>query len=57
MLTYTSKQADKAISKHVRNEDKQFNLYIISQLIQLDSFKVTVGSKIISPHLTQQLKE
>lgn len=48
MLTYTSKQADKAkISKHVRNEDKQFNLYIISQLIQLDSFKVTTGSKII----------
>lgn len=47
MLTYTSKQGDKAkTSKHVRNEDNLISiLSYISQLIQFQT--ITVGSKII----------
>lgn len=46
MLTYTSKQADKArSSNHFRNKDKQFNPYYIIHWIQLISSKVTPESK------------
>lgn len=46
MLTYTSKQADKArSSNHFRNKDKQFNPYYIIHWIHLISSKVTPESK------------
>lgn len=49
MLTYTSKQADKArSSNHFRNKDKPFNPYYIIHWIQLISSKVTPESKIVS---------
>lgn len=48
VLTYTSKQADKArSSNHFRNKDKQFNPYYIIHWIQLISSKVTPESKIV----------
>lgn len=48
VLTYTSKQADKARSSNdFRNKDKQFNPYYIIHLIQLISSKVTPESKIV----------
>lgn len=48
MLTYTSKQADKArSSNHFRNKDKQFNPYYRIHQIQLISSKVTPESKIV----------
>lgn len=48
MLTYTSKQADKAkSSNHFRNKHKQFNPYYRIHWIQLISSKVTPESKIV----------
>lgn len=48
VLTYTSKQADKArSSNHFRNKDKQFNPYYRIHQIQLISSKVTPESKIV----------
>lgn len=43
------------ISKHVRNEDNLIYI-VVSQLIQLDSFNFSSGSKIISSHFIQQFK-
>lgn len=49
MLTYTSKQVDKARgSNHFTNKDKPFNPYYIIHWIQLISSKVTPESKIVS---------